>query len=152
MIPLEGRPSPTTPAPRTSLAGQAADDHVDDGDDAVQDGTEDGADGVDDAHQASADSVEDAGDLDEGVSASMLRDGQCGGGYIRRRRRHPFCRGVQVKKWMFWIWRMESGLRLGFGGDAGSRAGGGSCMGGSVAEGTHCKKRASVPFKISERE
>lgn len=80
MIPLEGRPSPTTPAPRTSLAGQAADDHVDDGDDAVQDGTEDGADGVDDAHQASADSVEDAGDLDEGVLALMLRDGQCGVG------------------------------------------------------------------------
>ena len=35
---------------------------------------------------------------------------------------------------------MASGLRLGFGGDAGSRAGGGSCVGGSVAEGTHGKK------------
>lgn len=71
--PLDGRSSPTTPAPRASLAGQAADDDVEDGDDAVQDGTEDGADGVDDAHQASADSVEDAGDLDErGMLASML--------------------------------------------------------------------------------
>ena len=82
VTPLDDRPRPTTPTPRASLAGQAADDHVDDGDDAVQDGTEDGADGVDDAHQASADSVEDAGDLDEeGVLASMLRDGERGGTY-----------------------------------------------------------------------
>lgn len=55
----------TMPAPGAALAGEAGDDHVEDGDDAVKDGTKDGADGIDDAHEAAANSVEDAGDLEE---------------------------------------------------------------------------------------
>lgn len=63
------------------MAGQAGDDHVEDGDDAVQDGTEDGADGVDDAHQAGTDSVEDAGDLEEmGMLELKLGLGRVRGG------------------------------------------------------------------------
>lgn len=48
---------------RAEPAGQARDDHVDDGDDSVEDGAEDGADGVDDGYQAGADGVEHSLDL-----------------------------------------------------------------------------------------
>lgn len=51
---------------RAVAAGQAGDDHIEDGNDAVDDGTQNGTDGVDDAHQASADSTEDASDLGGG--------------------------------------------------------------------------------------
>lgn len=49
--------------PRAVAAGQAGDNHVEDGDDTTDDGVQDGADGIDNAHQAGADGVEDALDL-----------------------------------------------------------------------------------------
>lgn len=56
------RSSPTL-ASRAVAAGQAGDNHVEDGDDAVDDSVQDGTDGVDNAHQAGADGAEDALDL-----------------------------------------------------------------------------------------
>lgn len=48
---------------RAVAAGQAGDDHIEDGDDTIDDGAQNGTDGVDDAHQAGANGVEDALDL-----------------------------------------------------------------------------------------
>lgn len=47
----------------TATAGQAGDDDVEDGDDAVDDGHEDCANAVDDGHEDRADGTEDRGDL-----------------------------------------------------------------------------------------
>lgn len=77
----------TTPA-----AGQAADDDVEEGDNAVDDGSAGGADGVDNGHEHIADGAEDGFDL---VVVSI---GGCGGGerhmmsrgYLRRRLRRPW--------------------------------------------------------------
>jgi hypothetical protein len=46
-----------------ATAGQAADDDVEEGDDAVEDGLEDGGDGVDNAHETSANCCEERFDL-----------------------------------------------------------------------------------------
>lgn len=47
-------------ASTSATAGEAGDDDVEDGDDAVDDGVEDGANSVDDGHEAGADGSEDA--------------------------------------------------------------------------------------------
>lgn len=71
-----------------AAAGQAGDDDVKDGDDAVDDGVQDGADGVDDGHQALADGAEELFDL--GVVSGWWDNVGRDWGSLRRIRRHPF--------------------------------------------------------------
>ena len=56
-------PRCSSPPPSTVAAGQTGDDHVEEGDDAVDDCFADRADGIDDAHETGTDGVEDALDL-----------------------------------------------------------------------------------------
>ena len=57
------RRSPSPPATAAST-GEAGDDDVEEGDDAVDDGHEDGADAVNDGHEAVADCAEDGFELE----------------------------------------------------------------------------------------
>lgn len=61
---LYSRAVPPSSAPALhALAGEAADDDIEDGDDAVHDGHDDGTDGVDDSHDTAADGLEHTLDL-----------------------------------------------------------------------------------------
>ena len=53
----------SAPATTGAVAGEAADDDVEDGDDAVDNGLEDAGNAVDDGHDGSADGLEDRLDL-----------------------------------------------------------------------------------------
>lgn len=59
-------------SPAGAVAGEAADDDVEDGHDAVEDGFEDVADAVDDGHDAGADGLEDRLDLLRGETLARL--------------------------------------------------------------------------------
>ena len=65
-----GSASLTTPSAATAT-GQAGNDDVEEGNDAIDNGGEDGANGVDNGHKAISDGGEDGFDLLQKVSVSM---------------------------------------------------------------------------------
>ena len=58
----------STSSASRAVAGQAGDDDVEEGDDAINDGGQDSTDSVDDGHEAAADGAEEIFDLERTVN------------------------------------------------------------------------------------
>ena len=79
------------PALPSTVAGETADDDVEDCDDPIHNRHDDTSDGIDYGHQASANCLEDAGDL---RNMSVMRTIKVDDYALHKRRLHPWLRAA----------------------------------------------------------